>query len=150
MNARRIAFRRFGAVFAGLLVVVVTSTATDAVLHATGVFPPMGQPMPDSLFVLALAYRIIYAIAGGYVAARLAPERPMWHAFALGFVGVVLATAGTVATWDRGPEFGPHWYPVALIATSIPCSWVGGKVFCMRARGRTVAPATPRSQANHA
>ncbi len=29
-------------------------------------------------------------------------------------------------TWDRGPEFGPHWYPLALVATALPCAWAGG------------------------
>ncbi len=50
--------RRVGAVLAGLLAVVILSTATDALMHATGVFPPLGQPMSDGLFLLATAYRI--------------------------------------------------------------------------------------------
>jgi hypothetical protein len=24
-----------------------------------------------------------------------------------------------------GPEFGPHWYPVSLIVTALPCAWLG-------------------------
>ena len=31
----------------------------------------------------------------------------------LGFIGVVVSTAGTVATWGMGPAFGPHWYPLS-------------------------------------
>src|SRR3712207_626266 len=76
--------RRVGAVVAGGLTVVVPSTATDAALHATGVYPPPGQPMADELFGLATAYRILYGVMGGYVAARLAPDRPMRHAVVLG------------------------------------------------------------------
>ena len=104
--------RSIGAVAAGLVAVVVLSIGTDAVLHATGVFPPFGQRMTDGLFVLATAYRSIYAIAGGYIAARLAPARAMKHALALGFIGVLLGTAGLLATWNAGPEFGPRWYPI--------------------------------------
>jgi hypothetical protein len=52
----------------------------------------------------------------------------MRHALALGVVGVVVSALGAVATWNRGPAFGPHWYPLALIAISMPCAWLGGKI----------------------
>ena len=120
--------RSFGALFAGFLVVVVLSIGADLLMHATGVFPPWGEPMSDSRFLLATVYRILFAIAGSYVTARLAPHRPMKHALLGGVVGLVLSTAGAVATWDRGPEFGPHWYPLALVATALPCAWAGGRL----------------------
>jgi surface polysaccharide O-acyltransferase-like enzyme len=97
-------------------------------MHGTGVFPPLGAPMSDALFLLATAYRIVYSVAGCYIAARFAPDRPMRHALALGVVGVVVSAAGAVATWNRGPAFGPHWYPLALIALAMPCAWLGGKL----------------------
>jgi drug/metabolite transporter (DMT)-like permease len=124
---RRI-LRRIGAVVAGLFAVIILSIATDMLLHATGVFPPQGQPMGDALFLLATAYRIVYAVVGSYIAARLAPDRPMQHALVLGVVGLALSIAGAVATWNAGPAFGPKWYPLALVATAIPCAWVGGKL----------------------
>jgi hypothetical protein len=124
---RRI-LRSVGAVLAGFLVIVVISIATDVAMHATGVFPPPGRPMSNALWLLATAYRIIYGVAGGYVAARLAPDRPMWHALALGVVGLALSIVGAVATWNGGPGFGPHWYPLALVAVAIPCAWLGGRL----------------------
>ncbi len=120
--------RSAGAVVAGLLVVIVITTATDALLHATGIFPPWGQPMSDSLFLLAFAYRIVYGIVGGYITARLAPDKPVKHAVVLGAIGFVLSLAGAAATWNRGPEFGPKWYPLALIVIAIPTAWLGGKL----------------------
>jgi hypothetical protein len=42
--------------------------------------------MGDALFLLATAYRIVYGVAGSYVTARLAPDRPMQHALALGML----------------------------------------------------------------
>ena len=120
--------RRIGAVLAGLLAVFVLSTATDAMLHATGVFPPIGEPMSDALFLLATIYRTIYGIAGGYIAARLAPDRPMAHALALGIIGVVISLAGAVATWNAGAAFGPKWYPLALLVLALPSSWLGGRL----------------------
>ena len=125
---QRSILRSVGAVLAGLLVVIIITTATDAIMHATGIFPPWGQPMSDSLFVLAFAYRIVYGIAGGYVTARLAPDKPVAHAVVLGAAGFVLSLAGAAATWNRGPEFGPKWYPLALIAIAIPTAWLGGKL----------------------
>jgi hypothetical protein len=119
-------FRSFWAVFAGLVVTVVLSTAADAALHASGIYPPFGQPMSDGLFVLALSYRVVFGIVGCYVAARLGSNRPMLHAMILGGIGLLFSIAGAVATWDKGPEFGPKWYPIAVIATALPCAWLGG------------------------
>jgi hypothetical protein len=117
-----------GAVLAGLLTTVILSVATDAVLHATSVYPPLGQRMSDPLFLLATAYRIVFGIAGGYVAARLAPDRPMQHALALGLIGLALSTAGSLAMW----EYGPAWYSLAIIASAIPCAWAGGKLHSLQ------------------
>ena len=130
--------RRLGrsivAIVAGLLVIFVLSLGTDVVLHATGVYPPWFQYMPDSLFVVATAYRAVYSILGAYLTARLAPNRPMQHALILGVIGVVLSTLGAIGTWNKGPEFGPRWYPLALIALSLPLSWLGAKLRLMQLR----------------
>ena len=116
--------RSIGAVVAGFLTIVVLSTVTDVVLHASGVFPPLGQRMSDALFILALAYRIIYGVAGCYITARLAPDRPMLHSLVLGAVGVVVSIVGAVVMWEAGPA----WYSLAVIAISLPCAWAGGKL----------------------
>jgi len=73
--------RSTAAVVVGFMVVVALSLGTDQVLHSLGVYPPWGQPMyATGLNLLALSYRIIYAIIGSYIAARLAPRNPMRHA----------------------------------------------------------------------
>ena len=120
--------RRIGAVLAGLLFVIIVTTLTDLFMHATGIFPVLGLVMSDSLFLVALAYRIIYGIAGGYITARLAPDRPALHALVLGIIGCLLAILGTVATWNSGPELGPKWYPLSLVVIAIPSTWIGGKL----------------------
>jgi len=116
--------RSVGAVLAGLLAIFIVTTATDLVLHGTGVFPPLGQPMSDGLLALALAYRIIYGVAGCYLAARLAPDRPMLHALALGGVGLVISVAGAAALWSPGPA----WYSLGVIAISPPSAWAGSRL----------------------
>jgi hypothetical protein len=121
--------RSFWAVFAGLLFIFIVTTIVDVVLHVTGVFPPWGHPMSDALFGLATAYRIVISIAGCYIAARLAPDRPMGHALVLGVIGVVISAIGAAVTWNRGPAFGPHWYPLLLVIVAMPCAWIGGKLY---------------------
>jgi drug/metabolite transporter (DMT)-like permease len=120
--------RSIGAVVAGALVGVVLSIGTDMVLRAAGIFTPLGQPMADSLLLLATCYRSVYGILGSYITARLAPYRPMAHALVLGVIGLAVSILGAVVTWNKEVEFGPHWYPLALIATAMPCAWAGGKI----------------------
>jgi peptidoglycan/LPS O-acetylase OafA/YrhL len=114
-----------GAVAAGFVVTALLSVGTDAVMHASGVFPPWGEPMAGGLFVWATVYRVVFTVVGGYVTATLAPNRPMRHVMILGAIGVVAATAGAVATWNAGPAFGPKWYPILLVVTALPCVWAG-------------------------
>jgi len=117
--------RSTGAVLAGLVAVFVLSLGTDQVLHSLQVYPPWGQPLYDTgLLLLALAYRIVYGIVGGYVVARLAPRNPMRHALVVGIVGLVLSTAGVIAATRM--DLGPMWYPVVLLLTALPCAWLGG------------------------
>jgi hypothetical protein len=115
-------------VFAGFFATFILSIGTDLLLHAASVFPRWGQPMSNALFVLATAYRTIYTVAGGYITARLAPNKPMGHVWTLGVIGLLAAIAGTVATWNKGPAFGPKWYPLALVVLAIPCVWLGGRL----------------------
>jgi hypothetical protein len=120
--------RRFGALVAGFFTIIIITAVTDPVMHATGIFPTSGQPMSNSLWLLSTAYRLVYGVLGCYIAARLAPDHPMRHAMTLGVVGLVLSIAGAVLTWNLGPGYGPHWYPLALIAITIPSAWLGAKL----------------------
>lgn len=135
-NAPRRTFRSIGAVLAGIVVGIAITLGTDEILHIAGVFPPWGQSMVgyDAALGLATAYRVVYEILGSYITARLAPNRPMLHALIGGVIGVIASTVGAVVTWNGGPAFGPHWYPIALIVTALPCAWVGGKLRVMQLR----------------
>ncbi|TGL76782.1 hypothetical protein [Leptospira yasudae] len=113
------------AVFAGFLTIFILSTAVDVILHQTGVYPPFGVIMSDSLFALATAYRIVFGIFSGYVTARVAPDQPMKHALALGILGVIVSITGAIVMWDAGPA----WYSLGIIAIALPCSWAGAKIF---------------------
>ncbi len=118
-------FRSILAVFAGFVTVVILSVGTDFVLELRGIFTPPDQGLfTPWMLMVALIYRCVYTVAGGYVTARLSPNRPMRHVIILGSIGIVAATVGTVVAWD----LSPHWYPIALVITALPCTWLGGKL----------------------
>jgi len=119
--------RSVGAALAGIAVAVAPAMATDALMRALGIFPTSDQVMGAPLFLLAIGYRTIYAIAGSWVAARLAPSRPMRLAMILGWIGLVVNLLGLIAAWNR-PELGPHWYPFALTLLALPGAWFGGRL----------------------
>jgi len=49
-------------------------------------------------------------------------------------IGLALSTLGAAATWNKGPAFGPHWYPLALVVLALPTAWLGGKLRVMQLR----------------
>ena len=91
-----------GAVAAGFIVTALASTAADAVMHAAGIFPRAPRLMSDPLFALATAYRGLFTVAGGYITARLAPDRPMRHVRILAGIGLVTGLAGVIAYYIIG------------------------------------------------
>lgn len=124
------------AIVIGFFSVAILSLATDQILHVLNVYPPWGEPMWDPrLNLLALSYRTVYTIAGGYLTARLAPRAPMRHVAILGIIGTVMATAGAVAA-IRLADLGPNWYPIALAVTGFPCVWLGGRLNESQRRSR--------------
>lgn len=127
--------RSAGAIAVGFVATALLSLGGDVVMHATGVFPPWGQPMSDALFAWATVYRVGFTVLGGFITARLAPRKPMTHVLLLGAVGTVAALAGALATWNQGPDFGPKWYPILLVITGLPCAWAGGKLVSARRPG---------------
>lgn len=118
--------RSIAAVLIAFIAVAVLSLATDQILHMLEIYPPWGAPMYEpGLNLLALSYRVLYAIAGGYIVSALAPRAPMRHVWVLGIIGFVAATAGAVAAISIG-GLGPHWYPILLAVTALPTTWLGG------------------------
>ena len=116
-----------GAVLAGIIFIVVTHTVTDLVLEKLGIFTPPEQGFHITwMVVTATIYRSIFTIAGGYLTAALAPDRPMLYAVILGLFGIVASTAGAIVMIPR--DLGPTWYPIALIVLALPCTWLGGKL----------------------
>jgi hypothetical protein len=131
--------RSIAAVLAGMFTGIALTLGTDIVLHAIGVFPPWGQSMVgfDGPLLLATVYLTVFGVLGSYIIARLGgPDRPMLFALLGGGVGLAVSIVGAVVTWNKGPAFGPHWYPLALIVLAIPQAWAGGKLRLMQLHAR--------------
>ena len=116
--------RSVGAVFAGFAAIAVLSTIADAAMHAAGIYPDTAQGSSDALFGMALAYRTLFGVIAGFIAAALAPNHPMRHAVVLGGIGVAVSTAGAVAMWN----VGPHWYPIAVALICLPSAMIGASL----------------------
>jgi hypothetical protein len=117
--------RSIGAVIGGFLVLAVLSTAMDMALEKT-ILPGLAHAEASTgVWIFVTAYRAVFSIFGCYIAARLAPSRPMAHALVLGVIGVILSSLGAYVMWG----VGTHWYPIALIVIALPCAWIGGWLY---------------------
>jgi hypothetical protein len=115
------------AVVAGLLTVVIVTTIIDVVMHAAGIFAAWGTPLSDRDAAIALFYRILVGISGGYVTASLAPQKPLKYGLILGGIGFAVGALGALALGDRAP--GPAWYLIGVAVLAIPQTWLGVKIF---------------------
>jgi hypothetical protein len=119
--------RGLWAVVAGLLFVIVVSTSVDVALHALKVYGPWTEPISDPLALLATGYRFVISVAGAYLTARLAPQRPLHHALILGYVGIPLGLLGVLGNYIK--PMGSMWYPIALVVLAVPQCWLGGWLY---------------------
>jgi hypothetical protein len=135
MPARKSGFgRSVFAIAAAIVANAALSLSVDQLLHILGVYPPWGQTMYEpALNLLALAYRIVFGVAAGYLVARLVPSAPVRHAAVLGVIATVLSTIGAVVAITQH-DLGPAWYPIALAILSYPTIRLGAAWHERRAR----------------
>lgn len=136
MNAggiRRSIFGRAGAILAGWFLIIALAVIVDSTLQYFGVLPVTGQQkFADWQSGLALTYHLVFVATGGYVAARLAPDRPIGHAVALGVIGLLMSIAGQVAIIEG--DLAPHWYGWALTILAVPTAGFGGWLYYRRCK----------------
>ena len=132
---RRI-WRSVLALLLGMIVGVVLSLGTDKLLRLAGAFPPFGASLAgfEQALLFAILYRTGYGVLSSYVTALAAPDRPMGHSITGGLIGLALNIAAIIASWNKGPAFGPHWYSVALAVLIPPTAWLGAKLRLMQLR----------------
>ena len=113
------------AIVAGFLFIGALAFGTGAALQAAGMVPPAGEPLTDiGMVLLEAAYVAVFAIAGCWLAAWLAPDRPMRHALVLGVLGLAFNLVGAVATWGQRPA----WSILLNLALVLPYAWIGGRL----------------------
>ena len=123
---RRRVVRSIGAILFAFIAIGVLTLCVDQIFHALGVYPPWGEPMLEpGLNLLALSYRLIITVTGGYLVASLAPHSPVRHALILGGIGLVLGSLGGLAARDMSPT----WFLVAVAITPPLCTWLGARVY---------------------
>ena len=119
--------RRIGAVLAGFFLIGLLGFLMDTLLQQVGILPiPTEHKFETGHALLALSYHLLFAILGGFVTARLAPDHPLAHALTLGILGMGISTLGLIAIIVQ--DLAPAWYGWALIICSIPVTWLGGKL----------------------
>ncbi len=131
------------AIVVGFVVIGVLSFGTDALVRSAwaSAFDASGRTENPVLLLLTIAYVGAFAVAGCYLTACLAPDRPMRHALILGALGLLFNVAGTVAMWGTAPG----WYHVVSLFLVMPYAWLGGRLrerqLASRSRLRSVVSA---------
>ena len=109
--------RSIGAVLGGYLVFLVSAVALFQVAkRPPGVWPGLG------FAAFSILYGAAFAMAAGWVAARLAPRSPLAHA---GVVAGLLATIACVSMLAQMRQ-ASHWSQWAAILLFAPAAVIGG------------------------
>lgn len=111
----------------GIVAVVSLTTLIDAAMYGLRIFPTLGNPLSDRQALVALGYRIVIGLLGGYLTARLSTRQPLKHSLILGTVGFVVGGLGALTLGDKAP--GPVWYGVAVAVLALPQCWLGALIY---------------------
>ena len=116
--------RSMVAIVVGFLLIGALAMGTDVLVRnaVPTAFDDAGRTDSVALLLFTIVYVGVYAVAGCYLAARLAPDRPMRHAMILGALGLAFNVVGTIEAWDTAPV----WYHAVALALVLPFAWLGG------------------------
>jgi hypothetical protein len=118
--------RSVWAVLAGFLFIGALAAGTTKIVMSMSpqAFDASGGTSNLALLLVMLLYSSVYGMVGCYIAARLAPSKPMIHAMILGVLGVIVTGIQTAATWGHFPA----WFSVIGVASVLPLAWLGGRL----------------------
>jgi hypothetical protein len=125
------AVRSVGAVIAGFVATVVLSVACDAIVRmlAPGAFGADGRTPGPAMMVAGIAYTLLSATAGGFVAGLIAGRREIMHALVLGTLGAVATLLIVVAAPAAQRTVGMFVSAMLVIPATVLGGW-------LRVRGR--------------
>jgi hypothetical protein len=109
--------RSFLAILAGYLVFGISAVLLFQLAHVDP-----GQQPGVGFMVGSTLYGVLFAIAAGYTAARIATRREMMHAGAVASIIAFLALIWIFAQ----PGLATHWSQIAAIVFMAPSAVLGG------------------------
>lgn len=132
------ALRSVLAVVAGFLVIGALAFGTGKLMQTTwpAQHDAAGTPTTTLMMIVQLFYVGVYATFGCWLAARLAPGRPMLHALVLGALGLALNIPSAIVMRDSAPA----WYLAAGVVTTMLWAWLGGRIAESRKGGASSVP----------
>lgn len=115
-----------GVIVGGTVVFALEALGSSLLYALTGIEPITAQGAAqlasvrptESLLVVVFAY-VLGPMAGGYIAARLAPFKRYFHAIAVGAVQLIFGVI-TLALFPH-----PEWFWIATLVVFIPAALAG-------------------------
>lgn len=80
------------------------------------------EAAPVAFMGVSIAFGVVTALAGGAVAAWLAPRKPAVHAMAV----AAMIAGGALASMAAGSAAGARWTQVSALLVFTPCAVLGG------------------------
>lgn len=125
-------------VVAGFIVVMAvviggTAAATELIVEGglEGAAARSADALPSTYFAANLIVSAMAAVLGGWVTARMAPDREMLHVFALAGLMILMSLPGILGYGPSAPA-QPAWYvytmPVLGAAGAILGGWLRSRV----------------------
>lgn len=114
------------AVLTGFFLIPILNLATNAALGRVlpEWYPAGGRVESVPALLLSCAYVAAFGILGCYIAARLAPSRPMLHALILGALGLAVSIPTAMMAWNDAPA----WFNLFNLLAVMPYAWIGGRI----------------------
>ncbi len=113
--------------FAAMVILVMVTTAIAAGTLIRGGMKAMQDPatsLPRSYLAANLACSAVAAFLGGFLTARLAPDKPFYHGIALAALMCVMGLLSARQGGDRQPR----WYQLVLCTVMPAIALIGAYI----------------------
>lgn len=120
--------RNIGAIVGGYL---ITSILTGITIVLMGLVVPASlDPSNTGWVIVNILYGAVFAVIGGYICARIAPENGMRNVLILAGIMLIFGIMTMIASLPYLEETGqPAWYYPLLLVLTIPATVLGGVLF---------------------